>query len=94
MFEIRRGSDGRFVLSGRFDARSAGEVRDFLAGVAESCTVDCRDLDYISSAGLGVLLGVQRRLADDGGRVRLVNLNRNIKNLLEVAGFDRVFEIG
>lgn len=93
MFRIERAEDGRVALTGRLDAAQADTARSFLDAVRGSCTVDFAALDYISSAGLGVLLAAQKRLRDAGGRMTLVNLNAHIRDLFAIAGFDRVFEI-
>ncbi len=93
MFDIRKGSNGEILLSGRFDAAHVERVRDELKFVSRSCTVDFKELDYISSAGMGVLLGTQKRLADSGHSLTLVNLNRHIREIFRIAGFDNVFSI-
>lgn len=93
MFDVRIGDDGVVVLSGRLDAVQADRVREAMSGVGTSAVVDFKELDYISSAGLGVLLGVQKRLSDTGHRLTLVNLNHHIREIFRIAGFDNVFEI-
>ncbi|HXV12679.1 MAG TPA: STAS domain-containing protein [Candidatus Krumholzibacteria bacterium] len=93
MFDIRRGTNGVILLTGRFDAAHVERVRDELNSVTQSCTVDFTDLDYISSAGMGVLLGTQKRLAGSGHSLKLVNLNRHIREIFRIAGFDNVFFI-
>jgi anti-sigma B factor antagonist len=93
MFDINRGEDGNISLSGRLDASQADKMRNVLDTVTESCILDFRDLDYISSAGLGALLGTQKRLSDSGQSLKLVNLNKHITDIFRVAGFDLVFDI-
>ena len=78
MFEIRLGGQGEVVMSGRLDAPHV---------------VEMGDLDYISSAGLGVLLKTQKRAMATGKGLRLVNANRHIRDIFKYAGFDRIFEI-
>ena len=62
MFEIEMDESGTIVLSGRFDASQTEKAREFFQNIYESKIVDFKKLDYISSAGLGVLLGTQKRL--------------------------------
>ena len=93
MFDINKGHNGEILLSGRFDASHVERVRDELKSLTTSCTVDFADLEYISSAGMGVLLGTQKRLADTGHSLKLVNLNRHIREIFRIAGFDNVFSI-
>jgi len=93
MFDIRRGENGTMLLSGRLDASQVERVRDAMKEQATSCVVDFANLDYISSAGMGVLLGVQKRLSAGGHGLTLVNMNRHIREIFRIAGFDNVFTI-
>jgi anti-anti-sigma factor len=94
MFEVRIAEDGTVQLVGRFDAAQKEMAKEALAAVVTSTVIDFRELAYISSAGLGVLLGLQKRLLDSGHRLRLVNLNPHIRELFRLAMLDSVFEIG
>ena len=93
MFDIRRATSGEVVLSGRLDAAQVEKVREELKAQTTSCVVDFGELDYISSAGMGVLLGVQKRLSEGGQGLTLVNMNRHIREIFRIAGFDHVFTI-
>jgi anti-sigma B factor antagonist len=55
--------------------------------------LDCSGLDYISSAGLGVLLKTQKRLMAVGGQLRLTRVNRHIRDIFQYSGFDKILEI-
>jgi anti-anti-sigma factor len=94
MFEVRFAEDGTVQLVGRFDAAQKERAKELLAPVVTSTVVDCQELAYISSAGLGVLLGLQKRLLDSGHKLKLVNLNPHIRELFRLAMFDAIFEIG
>jgi anti-anti-sigma factor len=93
MFDICRGNNGEVILSGRLDAAQVDRVREEMKSIQTSCVVDFGPLDYISSAGMGVLLGVQMRLSDAGHALTLRNLNRHIREIFRIAGFDNVFRI-
>jgi anti-sigma B factor antagonist len=93
MFDIRRGAGGEVILSGRLDASQVERVREEMKGVNGPCVVDFSDLEYISSAGMGVLLGVQKRISAGGHALTLVNLNKHIREIFRIAGFDNVFKI-
>ena len=56
-------------------------------------TLDCGQLEYISSAGLGVLLKTQKRLLAAGGKLRLVGLKPHLRDIFRYSGFDQIFEI-
>lgn len=93
MFEIEIAENGDVYLSGRFDSTQVDRARDKLDQVKSSCKVNCENLEYISSAGLGLLLRVQKRLSGDGDGLTLVGLNNHIREVFRLAGFDQVFEI-
>jgi anti-sigma B factor antagonist len=93
MFEIDRGAAGEVVLRGRLDAAQCEKALQFFDGIADPHIVDMTGLDYISSAGLGVLLKTQKRAMQSGRGLRLVNVNRHIHDILRYAGFDKIFEI-
>jgi len=94
MLEITTGEDGTIRMKGRFDASQVDAATSALARVHEDRTVDCAELSYISSAGLGLLFATQRRLVDAGHEgLRLTNLNPHIREVFRIAGFDRIFTI-
>jgi len=93
MLDIRVGEKGEIVLSGRFDASQAAKAETFMSAVAESRNVDLGDLQYVSSAGLGVLLATQKRLMSSGHALRLVNVRGHVREVLHYSGFERIFEI-
>ena len=94
MLEISVGSNREVILAGRFDAASAEKARKFFLELSDGTTVDFAKLDYISSAGLGVLLAAQKKLSDRGKGLRLINVNGHIRDVLHFSGFDQIFEIG
>ena len=93
MFEIKLSENGTISLHGRLDASQVDTARAVLTQVTESCEVDFAELSYISSAGLGLLFGTQKRLVDDGGGLTLINLSPHIREIFQIAGFDNIFEI-
>ncbi|MEW5874193.1 MAG: STAS domain-containing protein [Candidatus Zixiibacteriota bacterium] len=94
MFDVKVGKDGTVQLIGRFDAAQAPRATDVLATLEGECIIDCRDLDYISSAGIGVLIATYTRLREQGKNLRLTNLNPNITRVLHYAGLTSIFEVG
>ncbi len=93
MFEIDRGVAGEIVLRGRLDAAQCEKALRFFDGVADPQVVDLAGLDYISSAGLGVLLKTQKRAMQAGRGLRLVNVKRHVNDIFRYAGFDKIFDI-
>ena len=80
-------------MIGRLDAAQCEAALRLLDGVAAADVIDLRGLDYISSAGLGVLLKTQKRAVAGGKGLRLINANKHIHDIFQYAGFDRIFEI-
>jgi len=93
MFEIREGDNNHLILTGRFDASQVERARGVLMSLNEGKIVDFALLDYISSAGLGVLLAAQKRLSQRGQSLKLINVNHHIRDVFRFSGFDQIFEI-
>jgi len=55
--------------------------------------LDCSELDYISSAGLGVLIELHKRLVAAGQTLTLANLVPRVRNVFMYAGLDRLLNI-
>ena len=93
MFRVTVKSNNEIELIGRLDASQVAVAREALDRVDRSSTIDFRSLEYISSAGMGVLIKTQKRLSESNQKLILVNLNSHIRDIFRYAGFDRVFEI-
>jgi anti-anti-sigma factor len=93
MLAIDFGPEGTVVVEGRFDAAQCPAAQAFLDRVEGSVTLDFSRLEYISSAGLGVLLKTQKRLLARSGKLRLAGVNRHILDIFQYSGFDQIFEI-
>ena len=93
MFEIQIANDGNVVMDGRLDAAQAVKAQTFLDKVEGQCVLDLTKLEYVSSAGLGVLLKTHKRLMTSGSGIKLVNVNHHIHDIFRYSGFDRLFEI-
>lgn len=83
----------RIRLSGRFDAAQVEKAETVFSRICESRLVDFAELVYISSAGLGVLLQTQQRLAPDGHELTLISLNHHIRDVFTYSGLDQIFTI-
>lgn len=93
MFDIRRTDERTIALAGRLDATQAALAREFFEQVERTSTVDLSGLEYVSSAGLGVLIATQRRLADRGERLTLRGPTPHVRELLRITGLDLIFEV-
>ena len=93
MFSIEINSSNEILLSGRLDASQTEKAKEVLDKVADSAVVNFKNLDYISSAGLGVLFAAQKRLRSSGKGLKLTNMNSHIRDVFRYARFELVFEI-
>ena len=93
MFSISVDDNGEVLLSGRFDASQVGHASEVFDQVTETCRVNFKDLDYISSAGLGVLLKTQKRLGTAGNGLILTNMNKLVRDVFRIARFDVIFKV-
>ncbi len=93
MFEIVMTEAGIVRVEGRLDAAQAVKAQEFLDQVVGQCVLDLSKLEYISSAGLGVLLKTHKRLMGSGSGIKLVNVNHHIHDIFRYSGFDKLFEI-
>ena len=93
MFEIVLAENGIVSVDGRLDAAQAVKAQTFLDQVEGQCVLDLTRLEYISSAGLGVLLKTHKRLMGSGSGIKLINVSHHIHDIFRYSGFDKLFEI-
>jgi anti-anti-sigma factor len=93
MFDIQVVADGLVQLTGRLDAAESDHLREVLGEIDHSVTLDCSALDYISSAGIGVLIETYKRLHASGHTLRLVKMLPRVRNVFAYAGLDRILTI-
>ncbi|NIV18855.1 MAG: anti-sigma factor antagonist [Woeseiaceae bacterium] len=93
MFEIDFGEGGAIVCRGRLDAAQSDKAEAFLGELQEASVVDFEHLEYISSAGLAILLKTQKRLSESGAALKIVNVNKHIHDIFRYSGFTSIFEI-
>ena len=98
MFHVEKKSEGNsvtLVLSGRLDTSTAPgleeEVKTGLEGT-EDLVFDLTELDYISSAGLRVLLSALKKMQKQGS-MKITNPNESVMEIFEVTGFSDILTI-
>jgi anti-sigma B factor antagonist len=92
-FELQQIAPGRVALRGRLDAAAADQADASLKALSGPLALDCAQLDYISSAGIGVLIETFKRLKQAGHTMTLVNLLPRVRSIFTYAGLDRVLTI-
>ena len=95
---ITKKQDGaalEIALEGRLDTTTSpmleNELKEALPGVTE-LTLDLEKLEYISSAGLRVLLAAQKTMSKQGA-MKLINVNEIIMEIFEITGFSDILTI-
>ena len=89
------GNELTLALEGRLDTMTAPELEQELNSsldVAESLILDFSKLDYISSAGLRVLLSAHKAMAGKGG-MKVIHVNEIVSEVFEVTGFSDILTI-
>ncbi len=88
------GGTAIIAVKGRLDAANASqfgqELDEVLAGDSANMVIDCRDLRYMSSAGLRVVLIAIRKTNAKGGGLALSQVSRHIQEVMDVSGFSRL----
>ena len=91
----KNGADLTIALEGRLDTMTSPELEADLDSSLEGVqnrTFDLEKLDYVSSAGLRVLLSAQKRMTGQGG-MKVTHVNDVIMEIFEVTGFSEILTI-
>ncbi|AEV70350.1 STAS domain-containing protein [Acetivibrio clariflavus] len=88
----------KITLNGEIDIYTSNELKEKLYNIVETnkkdLIIDCKELDYIDSTGLGIFVGALKKAKQYEKKVVIVNLKDNIKKLFTITGLDKVFQIG
>lgn len=82
-------------IIGRLDGRTAPQAQQEIIPLIDSdclLVINMKECDYVSSAGLRVILMIGKKLAAVDGEGALANLSDEVKDIMEMTGFDHVFE--
>ena len=96
--EIKKTGNGNAVtleLTGRLDTTTAPQLEAELKGCmgnVDALTLDFEKLDYISSAGLRVLLATQKVMGEKGG-LKICHVCPEIMEVFEITGFSDILTI-
>lgn len=93
--KTENGSALCLALEGRLDTNTAPELEHTIKNTVEGITdltIDMQALDYLSSAGLRVLLGAQKTMNKQGA-MRVTHVNDTIMEIFEVTGFADILTI-
>ena len=86
-----------FKLNGRLDSNTSQgfeeKIFEAISDGSISMIVDFKDIDYISSAGLRVILKATKALKREDGKIMLCSMQDYVKEVFEIAGFDAFLPI-
>lgn len=91
----QNGKDLKLAVEGRLDTLTAPELEAELGREmpgAETLTLDFSKLDYISSAGLRVLLAAHKTMSCKGG-MKVIHVNEIVKEVFDVTGFSDILTV-
>ncbi|MBQ7505537.1 MAG: STAS domain-containing protein [Ruminococcus sp.] len=83
------------AVEGRIDSTTSSEFEATIKNETKQVkelVFDFKDLDYISSAGLRILLGTQK-LMNNKGNMKIINVNETVNEIFEVTGFSYILDI-
>ena len=84
-------------FAGRLDTaaavQTAEDVKPLMEAEGKEIILDCTALEYISSSGLRIFLGIRKEAAAHGSKVIVRNINADIRQVFMMTGFISLFEI-
>ena len=99
-FEVTKKTLGEVAVlyvKGFLDAHTAPElektIRELIDGGQYNILVNFFDLDYISSAGLGVFMGFIEEIRECGGDIRMSNMTPKVYKIFDLLGFPKLYKI-
>ena len=96
IIQAKEGDTLHIRFEGRLDVNTAEpderKIMDQLSGI-KFIIVDCKNLAYVSSAGLRMLVSLQKRLSTKGGDLKLLKVSDAVMDIFEMTGFADILTI-
>ena len=83
--------EGQLIVGNRQELKQ--KVLERLDSGERKFLIDFSNTGYIDSSGLGVLVSLSKKIREQGGELRLANLNEDLKTLFELTKLDTLFHI-
>ena len=94
---VQKGNTKVLYLCGYVNAHTVQDFEKAVQSVLEEkqfrILINCKDLEYINSSGLGVLMGVVEEIQDNHGFLYLSNMNETVFNIFDTLGFTHLFKV-
>lgn len=92
---IRKGKTSIITIGGSLDASTApnlsSKLEDELKKQPDTIVINMNKLDYIASAGIGILISLNEKMANRKAKLKLCEANSKIKKIFQSLGFDSLF---
>ena len=83
--------EGQLIVGNRQELKQ--KVLEELESGERKFLIDFERTGYIDSSGLGVLVSLSKKIREQGGELRLANLNEDLRTLFELTKLDTLFQI-
>lgn len=84
-------------IEGELDVSSADKLKDQLHKIVDEkmldVKIDLTNLEYIDSTGLGVIIGVLKKLRVNEKEIYILNPRSNVKKIFTITGLDKIFKM-
>lgn len=84
-------------LDGEIDIYTANTLKEKLSVVSEDkisdIKINMQNLEYIDSTGLGILIGILKRLKQKDKDIYIINIKPNVKKIFTITGLDKIFKL-
>ncbi|MDD5793571.1 STAS domain-containing protein [Clostridium sp. HCP1S3_B4] len=84
-------------LIGRLDTMTSQKFEEKIKSISfdeiRNITINMKELEYVASAGLRVILMLNKKIIKNGGKLKIINANNVIKELFTMVGMDDYLEI-
>jgi anti-sigma B factor antagonist len=87
----------KLSILGEVDIYTSQSLKEKIYSVIENnncdLLIDCSELNYIDSTGLGIFVGALKKVKESNGKIYISNLKENIRKLFIITGLDKLFII-
>jgi anti-sigma B factor antagonist len=84
-------------LEGNLDTNTSPDVQErlnqIIDGGGAKILVNLKNVDFVSSAGLRVMLATAKRLSGTAGALRISDLNETVSEVFEISGFSTILDV-
>jgi len=87
---------GVIYLKGHLDAHNVGrfevEILKLIGNNIVKIILNCKELTYISSAGMGIIMGYLDEIREKQGDIKLCSVNKRVYEIFDLVGFTEIYD--